>query len=58
MLSRRDHLDNFVKSLEANPKQFPDFSPRLGEIRAQTLIVWGATTALCRWTPGCACCRD
>ncbi len=26
---------------EANPKQFPDFSPRLGEIRAQTLIVWG-----------------
>ncbi len=23
MLSRRDHLDNFVKSLEANPKQFP-----------------------------------
>jgi len=41
MLSRREHLDNFVKSLEANPKQFPDFSPRLGEIRAQTLIVWG-----------------
>ncbi|PLN74272.1 2-hydroxy-6-oxo-6-phenylhexa-2,4-dienoate hydrolase, partial [Klebsiella quasipneumoniae] len=41
MLSRRDHLDNFVKSLEANPKQFPDFGPRLGEIAAQTLIVWG-----------------
>lgn len=41
MLSRREHLDNFVQSLEANPKQFPDFSPRLGEIRAQTLIVWG-----------------
>ncbi|MDM3309183.1 2-hydroxy-6-oxonona-2,4-dienedioate hydrolase [Citrobacter sp. Cb223] len=41
MLSRRDHLENFVHSLEANPKQFPDFSPRLGEIKAQTLIVWG-----------------
>ena len=41
MLSRRDHLENFVRSLEANPKQFPDFSPRLGEIKAQTLIVWG-----------------
>ncbi len=41
MLSRRDHLDNFVKSLEANPKQFPDFGPRLGEISAPTLIVWG-----------------
>lgn len=41
MLSRRDHLDNFVKSTEANPKQFPDFGPRLGEISAPTLIVWG-----------------
>ncbi|MBV2132378.1 alpha/beta fold hydrolase [Pseudomonas sp. MAP12] len=42
MLGRRDHLDNFVKSLAANPKQFPDFSPRLGEISAPTLIVWGS----------------
>lgn len=41
MLSRRDHLENFVKSSAANPKQFPDFSPRLGEITAKTLIVWG-----------------
>ncbi|SEI62002.1 2-hydroxy-6-ketonona-2,4-dienedioate hydrolase [Azotobacter beijerinckii] len=42
MLSRRDHLENFVASLAANPKQFPDFGPRLGEIKAQTLIVWGS----------------
>ena len=42
MLNRRDHLENFVKSLAANPRQFPDFSPRLGEISAQTLIVWGS----------------
>ena len=41
MLSRRDHLENFIKSIESNPKQFPDFSPRLGEINAATLIVWG-----------------
>ncbi|WP_298718094.1 alpha/beta fold hydrolase [uncultured Oceanisphaera sp.] len=41
MLARRDHLDNFVKSLQANPKQFPDFSPRLGEITAETLVIWG-----------------
>ncbi len=41
MLSRRDHLENFVKSLEANPKQFPDFSPRLAEIQAETLVIWG-----------------
>ncbi|WP_144172657.1 alpha/beta fold hydrolase [Pseudomonas sp. Kh13] len=41
MLSRRDHLDNFVASLAANPKQFPDFTARLGEIKAKTLVVWG-----------------
>jgi len=41
ILSRRDHLENFVKSVEANPRQFPDVSNRLGEIRAQTLLIWG-----------------
>ncbi|MEB6591593.1 MULTISPECIES: alpha/beta fold hydrolase [Pseudomonas] len=41
MLSRRDHLENFVASLAANPKQFPDFGARLGEIKAKTLVVWG-----------------
>ena len=41
MLGRRDHLENFVRSLDANPKQFPDFGSRLGEIKAQTLVIWG-----------------
>lgn len=41
MLSRRDHLESFVKSSALNPKQYPDFGPRLREIRAPTLIVWG-----------------
>lgn len=41
MLARRDHLENFVASLAANPRQFPDFSPRLHEISAPTLVVWG-----------------
>lgn len=41
MLKRQDHLDNFVSSLAANPKQFPDFGPRLHEIHAQTLVIWG-----------------
>lgn len=41
MLNRRDHLENFVKSLEANPKQFPDYGHRLGEIKTPTLVVWG-----------------
>lgn len=41
MLSRRDHLENFVKSAQANPKQFPDVGHRLGEISAETLVIWG-----------------
>jgi len=41
MLARRDHLDNFVKSHAANPKQFTDYGPRLGEIAAPALIIWG-----------------
>lgn len=41
MLARRDHLENFVKSSAANPRQFPDVGHRLHEISAETLIVWG-----------------
>jgi 2-hydroxy-6-oxonona-2,4-dienedioate hydrolase len=41
MNARRDHLENFLKSLAANPKQFPDYGHRLGEIKAPTMIVWG-----------------
>lgn len=41
LLSRRDHLENFVRSAETNPKQFPDVGHRLGEIAAPTLLVWG-----------------
>lgn len=41
LLARRDHLENFVKSSAANPKQFPDVGHRLAEIAAETLIVWG-----------------
>jgi 2-hydroxy-6-oxonona-2,4-dienedioate hydrolase len=41
MLTRREHLENFVKSLAANPRQFTDYGPRLGEIQAPTLVIWG-----------------
>ncbi|WP_234085574.1 alpha/beta fold hydrolase [Azonexus sp. R2A61] len=41
MLQRRDHLENFVKSLAANPKQFTDYGPRLSEITAPALVIWG-----------------
>ncbi|WP_417522169.1 alpha/beta fold hydrolase [Marinobacter sp.] len=41
ILARKDHLENFVASSKANPKQFPDVGHRLGEIKNETLIVWG-----------------
>ncbi|MBL8471579.1 MAG: alpha/beta fold hydrolase [Rhodocyclaceae bacterium] len=41
MMSRKDHLENFVKSLTVNPKQFTDYGPRLGEITAPALVIWG-----------------
>jgi 2-hydroxy-6-oxonona-2,4-dienedioate hydrolase len=41
ILARRDHLDNFVKSLQVNPRQFSDYGHRLSEIQAPTLVIWG-----------------
>lgn len=41
MLARRDHLDNWVKSVTAHPKQFSDYGARLGEVKAPALIIWG-----------------
>jgi 2-hydroxy-6-oxonona-2,4-dienedioate hydrolase len=41
ILARRDHLENFVASTVANPKQFTDYNARLGEVSAQTLVIWG-----------------
>lgn len=41
ILARQDHLENFVKSLQAFPKQFTDYGHRLDEVHALTLIIWG-----------------
>ncbi|PVX75202.1 alpha/beta fold hydrolase [Paraburkholderia unamae] len=41
MMEHREHLDNFVKSVEANPDWLPDLSGRLKEIKAPTLVTWG-----------------
>lgn len=41
MQERSEHLQNFVRSTEANPRQFPDVGHRLGEISSPTLVVWG-----------------
>lgn len=37
-----EHLTNFVESQRRNPKSlFVDLTPRLGEIQAKTLVIWG-----------------
>ena len=42
MQNALDHLENFVKSNEQNPQAlFVDFTPRLPEIMARTLVIWG-----------------
>lgn len=41
MLARKEHLENFVRSSEAHPRQFPDVGARLGEIASPTLVIWG-----------------
>ncbi|WP_028218125.1 alpha/beta fold hydrolase [Paraburkholderia oxyphila] len=41
MMEHREHLENFVKSVEANPDWLPDLSGRLKEIKAPTLVTWG-----------------
>ena len=41
MTANPEHNVNFVKSSQLFPKQYPDFGPRLPEIQANTLIIWG-----------------
>lgn len=41
VLARPEHLANFIRSIDENPRQYPDVSSRLGEITAPTLLVWG-----------------
>jgi 2-hydroxy-6-oxonona-2,4-dienedioate hydrolase len=41
MLAHREHLENFVRSAELNPRQYQDVGNRLGEVAAPTLVVWG-----------------
>ena len=36
-----EHLENFVESQRLFPAQFSDYTPRLREIEAETLIIWG-----------------
>lgn len=41
MLANKTHLSNFTESLARYPAQFPDVGPRLGEVTAPALIIWG-----------------
>lgn len=55
MLSRRDHWKTSLRAWKLI-RNSSRILARLAEIKAQTLIVWGATTALCRWMRVCVCC--
>lgn len=41
MMKRRDHLDNFVKSLRNNPKPKDELTARVPEIASPALVIWG-----------------
>ena len=41
MMFNLNHLKNFIKSMELNNLGLIDFSPRLREIQAKTLVTWG-----------------
>jgi len=41
MMRRPEHLENFVKSAVNPALVLTDFTSRLGEIKAKTLVVWG-----------------
>ncbi|MGF6817706.1 2-hydroxy-6-oxonona-2,4-dienedioate hydrolase [Paraburkholderia atlantica] len=41
MVARKDHLENWTKSLAANPRQFHDFGSRLAEVKAPVMLMWG-----------------
>lgn len=42
MNEQAHHMANFVKSMEVNPKHLMgDLSGRLGEVKAQSLVIWG-----------------
>ncbi len=41
MMRRPEHLENFVKSAVNPATVLTDFTSRLGEVKAKTLVVWG-----------------
>lgn len=41
IVTRPEHLANWIESWKVHPAQFPDFSQKLAEIEAPSLIIWG-----------------
>lgn len=41
MMRKPEHLENFMKSIAKAPKIVTDFSARMSEVKAQTLVIWG-----------------
>ena len=55
MLSRRDHLENFVKSSTPTPSNFRISATACTKSAPTPCLSGAARTASCRWTPACAC---
>ena len=41
MMRKPEHLENFMKSIAKAPKIVTDFSARMSEVQARTLVIWG-----------------
>lgn len=41
MMRKPEHLENFMKSIANAPKIVTDFSARMSEVKARTLVIWG-----------------
>lgn len=41
MMRKPEHLENFMKSIANAPKIVTDFSTRMSEVKARTLVIWG-----------------
>ena len=41
MTTHAEHQQNFMKSMELSPIQLTDYTSRLSQIKAETLVIWG-----------------
>ncbi|MBQ0724001.1 MAG: alpha/beta fold hydrolase [Cycloclasticus sp.] len=47
MMRKPEHLENFIKSYVRSGVIVTDFTPRLQEVQAETLVIWGRDDRFC-----------